>query len=103
MTRATWHAIGLVVVLHGLEDVLADGLAGIEVGQLQVGELGTQLVADVVTRGLRELSDLAEEPPGLSREVGQPVGTENHDRDHEEHKELRETDSEHRSESTGRR
>ena len=46
-------------VLHGLDDVLAHDGARVEVAELEVGVLGSELVAQLVARGVGEVASLA--------------------------------------------
>src|SRR3954471_9483987 len=54
-----------VLLVHRLHDLLADQDAGVEVAQLEVGVLGTELGAQLVTSGVGEIAQLAGHPAGL--------------------------------------
>ena len=87
---------GVLVVVPGLHDVLADGPAGVEVGQLEVGVLRAELGADVVAGLAGQAADLAHHAAGLAGEVGEPVGTEDEHGHHADDQELGEPDPHHR-------
>ena len=70
--------------------------------QLEVGVLRAELVAQLVLRRLGQLAQLADQPARLAGELREPVGTEDHDRDHQDHRQLGQTDPEHGSVSTFR-
>ncbi len=56
---------------------------------------GPSSLADVVASRLREVPDLPEQAAGLACELGEPVRPEDEHGDHEDHRELGQTDSEH--------
>src|SRR6185436_6349345 len=90
------HRLGVVVgLVPGVLDVLPHRPARVEVGQLEVRELRSELVADVIAGGVGELPDLTDQAPRLAGELGEPVGTEDDDGDHDDDQQLRQPDPEH--------
>lgn len=68
--------------------MLADDGAGVEVGELEVGVLRTELVAQLVSGGIGEVAHLAQEPAGLPGQGGKTFGPHHQDGDEEDHRQF---------------
>ena len=95
MAGADRHLV--VVLIHHVENMLLDQCPRIEVVQVEVGELRTQLAAELAPCVGSHLPDGADHPAGLLRELRQLVGPEDEKgRDDQDH-ELGQADVEHQS------
>ncbi len=83
------------VLLHRLEDVPADRLTGVEVGELEVGVLRAELLAELVLGGAGEVAELAHQAACLAGVLGQLVGAEDDHGDEGDDHQLRYPDPEH--------
>jgi RimJ/RimL family protein N-acetyltransferase len=88
------HRVGVVVV-HPVEQMLADEAARVQVGDVEVGELRSEFLAQVVLRVGDHLPCLAHQPARRPGELGQPVGAEHQHGDDRDHDQFQCPDAEH--------
>jgi uncharacterized membrane protein len=87
---------GQVRLVGVAEQVLLDEPARTQVGQLEVGELRAEPLAQVRLGSLGELAHLAQETAGLAGHLGQFLGAEHDQGEHGQDQQLREGQVEHR-------
>src|SRR5215470_16327228 len=85
------------IAVDVLEEVLVHEPLRVQVLELEVGELGTQPIPQVVLCSLGDLTQVTQGPAGLGGDLGQFVRPEDDKRDHREDQQLGEGQVEHRS------
>jgi len=76
--------------------VLLDEPPRVQVGEVEVLELRTELTADVVARALGPSAEVVQCPGRLLGQARQPLGTDEEEREQREDDELTTVDPEHR-------
>ena len=79
---------GAVVAVEPVEQVLADEVTRMQVPHVEVGELGSQTLAEILGRSIRQPTQLTQGMAELVGHLRQLVRPEDHERDHGQDQDL---------------